>query len=178
MAKWIIDPSHSEIGFKVKHLMINNVKGNFRSFSGEAETSGEDFKASKINFTADISSIDTGNDQRDQHLRSADFFNLEKYPQLTFQGRKFDGEVLEGDLSIAGITKPVKLNVDFGGIAKDPWGNTKAGFTITGKINRKDWGINWNAALEAGGFLVSDDVTITAEVQLLKQAEVKEAVNV
>jgi polyisoprenoid-binding protein YceI len=170
MAKWILDPAHSEIGFKVKHLMINNVKGHFKSFSSEVETENDDFKNAKINFSADLSSIDTGNEQRDGHLKSADFFNVEKHPKLTFTGTKFDGTTLEGDLTIAGITKPVKLDVEFGGVAKDPWGNTKAGFTVTGKINRNDWGINWNTALETGGFLVSDDVQITAEVQYLKQA--------
>ncbi|MBO9703385.1 MAG: YceI family protein [Sporocytophaga sp.] len=170
MAKWILDPVHSEIGFKVKHLMINNVKGHFKSFASEVETSSDDFKGAKINFSADLSSIDTGNEQRDGHLKSADFFNAEKHPQLIFTGKKFDGSTLEGDLSIAGITKPVKLNVEFGGVAKDPWGNTKAGFTVTGKINRKDWGINWNATLETGGFLVSDEVAITAEVQYQQQA--------
>lgn len=170
MAKWNIDPAHSEVGFKVKHLMINNVKGHFNTFTGDVEAPSDDFKNAKINFSADISSIDTGNEQRDQHLKTADFFNAEKHPQLKFVSKKFDGEVLEGDLSIAGITKPVKLNVEFGGTAKDPWGNTKAGFTVTGKLNRKDWGINWNAALEAGGFLVSDEVTLNAEIQLIKQA--------
>lgn len=170
MAKWILDPTHSEIGFKVKHLMINNVKGHFKSFSSEVEAPNDDFKDAKIEFSADLSSIDTGNEQRDGHLQTADFFNAEKHPKLIFIGKKFDGSTLEGDLSIAGIVKPVKLNVEFGGIAKDPWGNTKAGFTVTGKINRKDWGINWNAALETGGFLVSDEVVLTAEVQYQKQA--------
>jgi polyisoprenoid-binding protein YceI len=169
MTKWTIDPAHSEVGFKVKHLMINNVKGHFKSFSGEAETAGDDFKGAKINFSADIASIDTGNEQRDQHLRSADFFSAEKNPKLTFVSKKFEGEKLEGELTIAGVTKPVTLHVEFGGVAKDPWGNTKAGFTLTGKINRKDFGINWNAALETGGFMVSDDVVITSEVQLVKQ---------
>ncbi|MBX9853789.1 MAG: YceI family protein [Cytophagaceae bacterium] len=169
MAKWTIDPVHSEIGFKVKHLMINNVKGHFKNFSGEADAA-EDFKSPSITFTAEISSIDTGNEQRDQHLKSADFFNAEKNPQIRFTGKKYEAGKLEGDLTIGGITKPVKLDAEFGGIAKDPWGNTKAGFTVTGKINRKDWGINWNAALETGGFLVSDDVTINCEVQLTKQA--------
>ena len=169
MTKWIIDPAHSEVGFKVKHLMINNVKGHFKNFTGEVEAN-DDFKSPAIAFTADIASIDTGNEQRDQHLKTADFFNAEKNPQIKFVGKKYDGEKLEGDLTIAGITKSVKLDVEFGGIAKDPWGNTKAGFTVNGKINRKDWGINWNAALETGGFLVSDEVTINCEIQLVKQA--------
>jgi polyisoprenoid-binding protein YceI len=170
MAKWNIDPAHSEIGFKVKHLMINTVRGHFKTFSGEVETSGEDFKSANITFSADVASIDTANEQRDQHLKSADFFNTEKNPTLTFVSKKFDGEKLEGDLTLGGITKPVKLDVDFGGVAKDPWGNTKAGFTISGKINRKDFGLNWNAALETGGVLVGEDVTLNAEIQLIKQA--------
>lgn len=172
MAKWKIDPAHSEVGFKIKHLMITNVKGDFKKFDAEAETTGDStdvFKISKIRFTAEVASIDTGSEQRDQHLRTADFFNAEKHPQLIFDGKKYEGDTLEGDLTIAGITKPVKLNVEFNGIAKDPWGNTKAGFSINGKINRKDWGINWNTVLETGGFLVGDEVTINADVQFLKQ---------
>lgn len=170
MAKWVIDAAHSEVGFKVKHLMINNVRGNFKSFSGEAETSGEDFKNAKVTFNAEISSIDTGNEQRDTHLKSADFFNAEKYPDLKFVSTSFSGNKMEGNLSFGNITKPVVLDIEFGGTAKDPWGNEKAGFTVTGKINRKDWGLNWNAALEAGGVLVGEIVTLNAEVQLLKQA--------
>ncbi|MFL5730557.1 MAG: YceI family protein [Cytophagaceae bacterium] len=170
MAKWTIDPAHSEVGFKVKHLMINNIKGHFKKFSGEVESASDDFKSPKISFEADINSIDTANEQRDGHLKSAEFFNTEKFPTLKFTGKKYEGGELEGDLSLAGTTKPVKLKVDFGGIAKDPWGNTKAGFTVSGKINRKDWGLNWNAALETGGVLVSDEVVLTAEIQLLKNA--------
>lgn len=170
MAKWKVDPAHSEVGFKVKHLMINNVKGNFKNFDIEVEATSDDFKSSSISFTADIASIDTGNEQRDQHLKTGDFFDAEHHPQITFVAKKYEGSDLLGDLTIRGVTKPVKLNVEFGGIAKDPWGNTKAGFSVAGKINRKEWGLNWNAALETGGFLVSDDVTIHAEVQLIKQA--------
>ncbi|MDB5257811.1 MAG: hypothetical protein JWM14_2506 [Chitinophagaceae bacterium] len=170
MAKWNLDATHSEVGFKVKHLMINNVKGQFNSFNVELQSEGDDFKAAAISFTAEVSSIDTSNEQRDQHLKSADFFDVEKYPQITFKSTRYDGKVLEGDLTIKDVTKAVKLDVDFGGIAKDPWGNTKAGFTITGKINRKDWGLNWNAALETGGVLVSEEVSIIAEIQLAKQA--------
>lgn len=168
MAKWNLDTTHSEVGFKVKHLMINNVKGQFKSFNIELQSEGDDFKSSSISFTADVASIDTSNEQRDQHLQSADFFDIAKYPQITFKSTKYEGSVLEGNLTIKDVTKPVKLDVDFGGIAKDPWGNTKAGFTITGKINRKDWGLNWNAALETGGVLVSEDVNIIAEIQLAK----------
>lgn len=170
MAKWNLDATHSEVGFKVKHLMINNVKGQFKSFNVELQSESDDFKSAAISFTADVTSIDTANEQRDQHLKSPDFFDVEKFPQITFTSTKYDGKVLEGNLTIKEVTKAVKLDVDFGGIAKDPWGNTKAGFTITGKINRKDWGLNWNAALETGGVLVSEDVNIIAEIQLAKQA--------
>lgn len=170
MAKWIADTAHSEVGFKVKHLMINNVKGHFSSYDALVETNGDDFKNAKIQFNIDASSIYTGNEQRDGHLKTADFFNAEKHPKVTFQGNKYEGDKLEGDLTINGVAKPVTLNVEFGGINKDPWGNTKAGFTITGKINRKDYGLNWNAALETGGFLLSDEVWINIELQLMKQA--------
>ncbi len=170
MAKWNLDTTHSEVGFKVKHLMINNVKGHFTTFNVEGQSEGDDFKASHITFTTDVASINTSNEQRDQHLKSADFFDTEKFPHITFKSTQYDGKTLLGDLTIRDVTKPVKLEVEFGGIAKDPWGNTKAGFTITGKINRKDWGLNWNAALETGGVLVSEEVSILAEIQLAKQA--------
>lgn len=168
MAKWKIDTAHSEVGFTVKHLMINNIKGHFKKFDAEAESESDDFKSPQISFTAEVASIDTGNEQRDQHLRSADFFDTEKFPEIKFVAKKYEGEELLGDLTIHGITRPVKLNVEFGGVAKDPWGNTKAGFTVSGKINRKDFGLNWNAALETGGVLVSEEVKINAEVQLVK----------
>jgi polyisoprenoid-binding protein YceI len=170
MANWNLDANHSEVSFKVKHLMINNVKGQFKSFNVSLQSESDDFKSSNISFTADVASIDTSNEQRDQHLKSADFFDAEKYPQIKFKSTQYNGKELVGDLTIRDVTKSVKLEVDFGGIAKDPWGNTKAGFTITGKINRKDWGLNWNAALETGGVLVSEEVSITAEIQLVKQA--------
>src|SRR4051812_15610545 len=141
MTKWKIDPAHSEVGFKVKHLMINNVKGHFKKFSGEVESATDDFKSPKISFTADIASIDTGSEQRDGHLKTGEFFNVEKFPELKFTSKKYEAGQLEGDLTMMGITRPVKLNVEFGGIAKDLYGNIKAGFTVTGKIHRKDWGL-------------------------------------
>ena len=174
--KWTLDPVHSEVTFKIKHLMIANVSGEFKQFAIEAETEDEDFTTAKVNFTADINSITTGNEQRDGHLKSDDFFNAEKYPQLKFTVTKYedvddDGSYeLYGNLTIRDITKPVKLEVEFGGVTKDPWGNTRAGFTISGKINRKEFGLKWNAATETGGVVVSDDVRIHAEIQLVKQA--------
>ncbi|MDF1559183.1 MAG: YceI family protein [Bacteroidales bacterium] len=173
--KWTIDPSHSEIQFKVKHMMITTVTGSFKEFSSEVETQSDDFSTAKIKFQAATASVFTNSDQRDEHLRSADFFDVEKYPELKFEStslEKVDDEsfTLNGNLTIRDITKPVKLDVEVGGIGKDPWGNLKAGFSLTGKINRKEWGLNWNAALEAGGVLVSDDVRIFCEVQYAKQA--------
>lgn len=171
---WALDPTHSEVQFKVKHLMITNVTGNFGTFSANVETEGDDFTKSSIRFSADINSINTNNEQRDGHLKSADFFDAENFAALNFTATEFkkvDDENYEmfGDLTIKDVTKNVKLNVEFGGINQDPWGNTKAGFTINGKINRKDFGLNWNAPLETGGMLVSEDVRLMAEIQLAKQ---------
>ncbi|MRR21795.1 polyisoprenoid-binding protein [bacterium] len=172
--KWVIDPAHSEIQFKVKHMMITTVTGTFKEFKSEVETEGDDFSAAKVTFEAATESVFTNAEQRDAHLRSADFFDSENFPVMSFASSKLDKIdddtwKLKGDLTIRGVTKPVSLDVEFGGIGKDPWGNTKAGFSLNGKINRKDWGLNWNAALEAGGVLVSDDVRIYAEVQYAKQ---------
>lgn len=176
ITKWFLDPAHSEIQFKVKHLMITTVTGGFKEFSAEAETQGEDFSTGKVSFQAITKSIDTNNEQRDTHLKSVDFFDIEKFPVIYFQSSKFekvegnDNFQLLGNLTIKDVTKAIKLNVEFGGVGKDPWGNVKAGFSLNGKINRKDWNLNWNAALEGGGLLVSDDVRISCEVQLAKQA--------
>lgn len=172
-AKWILDPTHSEITFKVKHLMITNVKGEFRNFSASIE--GEDFTKSPVHLSIDASSVFTNNDDRDNHLRSADFFESENFPELKFSSSKFiklddENYTLTGNLEIKGVSKEVKLDVEFGGINTDPWGNEKAGFSLSGKISRKDWGLNWNAALETGGVLVSDEVRIFAEVQFVKQS--------
>jgi polyisoprenoid-binding protein YceI len=181
--KWKIDPAHSEILFKVKHLMITTVTGSFKEFNLEVETESEDFTtARKIEFTADTNSINTNNEQRDTHLKSADFFDAENYGQLHFVGKKYDvnGDEakLQGDLTIKGITKPVSLNVEFAGIVVDPYGQTKAGFTVTGKISRKEFGLTWNAVTEAGQVVVSDTIRIHAEVQLVRQQEVMSEENV
>ena len=170
MAKWTLDPAHAEVGFKVKHLMINNVKGTFKTFTVDVETAADDFKDAKIHFTADIASINTGNEQRDGHLKGADFFDAEKHPKITFESTHYAGDKLEGNLTIASITKPVTLHVEFGGVVKDPYGNIKAGFAVTGKINRKDWGMNFNAALETGGVMLGEEVAVTAEIELAKKA--------
>lgn len=173
--KWALDPSHSEIQFKAKHLMITNVTGSFGDINGTAETNGDDFSTAKISFSAQTKSVTTGNEQRDGHLKSPDFFDPEKFPEMKFESTQIDKKSenefdMHGNLTIKGISKPVKLNVEHLGVQKDPWGNTKAGFSINGKINRLDWGLTWNAALEAGGVLVSEEIKIHSEVQLAKQA--------
>ena len=168
--KWSIDPTHTDIQFKVKHLMITTVTGNFGEFSGDATTEGDDFKGASVNFTAQIASITTNNEQRDAHLKSADFFDVEKNPTLTFVGKELKDSKLTGDITMHGITKTITLDAEFLGIAKDPWGNIKAGFELEGKIKRSDFGLTWNAPTEAGGVLVSDDVRLLANVQLVKAA--------
>lgn len=178
--QWKIDPAHSEIQFKVKHLMITTVTGYFKSFDLNVESEEEDFSTiKKLEFTADVDTIDTNNAQRDAHLKSADFFNAEEYSQLRFTGTRYEADgdeaKLYGELTIRGITKPVILNVEYGGIVVDPYGQTKAGFTISGKISRKEFGLTWNAVTEAGSVVVSDEIKIHAEVQLVKQAELATA---
>lgn len=172
--KWKIDPGHSEIQFKVRHLMITTVTGYFRKFDLEVETENEDFDtAKKMVFTADINSIDTNNEQRDTHLKSADFFNAEENPQIKFIGKKYevigDKAKLNGDLTIGKITKPITVDVEFGGIVVDSYGQTKAGFTVTGKLSRKEFGLTWSAVTEAGQVVVGDEVKVLAEIQLVKQ---------
>ncbi len=171
--KWIVDKAHSEVGFKVKHLMITNVKGVFRDFEASIYTTEEDFMTAEIHFVINAESVDTGDESRDKHLRSADFFDVEHHPQIHFTSDdavdKIDNDgsyELWGDLTIKGIKRQIRLSVEYGGIMKDPWGNHKAGITVNARINRKDWELNWNAALEAGGVLVSDEVRISCEFQL------------
>lgn len=173
--KWVVDPVHSEIQFKVKHLMITTVTGYFRKYDLEVETEGDDFTSvNTIMFTADIDSIDTNNAQRDTHLKSADFFDAENHKYLRFTGGQYekagDRNKLTGDLSIRGTTRPITLDVEFAGIIVDPYGQTKAGFTVDGKISRKEFGLQWNAITEAGQVVVSDEIRIHCEIQLVKQA--------
>jgi len=172
--KWAIDPTHSEIGFKVKHMMFTNVSGKFETYDANITTEDDDFTKSNISFSADVASINTNNTDRDNHLKSGDFFDAETHPKLTFVAESFtkiddDTYELVGDLSLHGVTKTVKLPTEFSGLMKDPWGNTKVGLNIAGKINRKDWGLNWNSALETGGVLVGEDVKLNIELQLVKQ---------
>lgn len=175
--KWSMDLAHSEIGFTVKHLMIANIKGTFKTFDASIYTSSSDFTTAEIDLWIDPSSVDTGDAKRDEHLKSADFFDVKKHKQITFTSSTI-GEAdsegnheLWGELTMMGVTKNLKLNARFGGIIKDPWGNEKAGFAVTGKIIRSDWGLIWNAALEAGGFLVSDELYISCEIELVNEGK-------
>jgi polyisoprenoid-binding protein YceI len=170
--KWGIDPTHTEVQFKVKHLVIATVTGSFKKFSGSVVSESEDFDGAEVNFSLEVDSIDTNQADRDAHLKSADFFAAAEYPTADFQGilakksgNDFD---MKGDLTIRGTKKAVVLAAEFGGIMVDPWGNTKAGFEISGKINRKDFGLNWNAVTEAGGLVVSEDVKLHINVELAK----------
>lgn len=167
--KWAIDPAHTEVQFKVKHLVISTVTGSFKAFSGEVHTEKEDFDGAKVNFTIDVTSIDTRSNDRDNHLKSDDFFAAEKYPEIKFDGilNKAGGDyTLVGDLTIRETTRKVELDVDYNGTVKDPWGNNKAGFEISGKLNRKDFGLTWNTITEAGSMLVGEEVRLDISAQL------------
>ena len=173
--KWVLDPMHSEVQFKVKHLVISTVSGFFKSFEGELDTANDDFSDASISFSLDINSIDTNQTQRDEHLKSAEFFDAAEYPKINFKSTSFTKEgddeyALAGDLTIKGITKPVTLDVEFGGAATDFYGNTKAGFEITGKINRKEFGLTWSGVTEAGAVVVGEDIKLLINVQFAKQA--------
>ncbi len=172
--KWNIDKIHSEVGFIVKHLMVSKVRGHFKEYEANVMTTGEDFKTAEVDFWLDPTSIETGSTDRDKHILSSDFFDIVHHKQIGFIGNTIvdidhDGSYqLHGDLSINGITKRIELDVEFGGVMKDPWGNQKAIFNINGDISRKEWGLVWNAPLETGGVLVSDLVHINCEIQLFK----------
>ena len=173
ITKWTVDPMHSQIEFKVRHLMITNVTGTFQHFDGTIETDGEDFTQGRVEFSVKVDSIDTANDQRDGHLKGDDFFSAEKFPDIKFKSTSFkhlSGENYEltGNLTIRDQTKPVTLTVEYGGVATDFYGNTKAGFTVTGKINRKDFGLVWSGVTETGSVVVSDEVKINADLQFTK----------
>lgn len=174
LTKWVLDPMHSEVQFKVKHLVISTVTGSFKKFEGTMETENDDFTGADINISLDVNSIDTNQDQRDGHLKGADFFDAEQYPSITFKSTSLekagDDYVLKGDLTIKGITKPVTLTAEHGGSATDFYGNTKAGFDVVGKINRKDFGLTWDGITEAGSVVVSDEVKLIFNVQFAKVA--------
>jgi polyisoprenoid-binding protein YceI len=171
--KWVLDPTHTEIQFKVRHLMITTVTGAFGKFDASFETTDDNLETAKVNFSAEVDSITTNNEQRDGHLKSADFFEASEHPILTFVSTKLEKlseekYTLYGDLSFHGVTKNIKLNVEHGGVIKDPWGNTRTGFSLEGKISRKDFGLVWNAATETGGVVLSDEVKIHVNAEFVK----------
>ena len=173
---WQIDPAHSEIQFSARHMMISTVRGRFKRFSGTVEADEQNQTTARVEVQIDAASIDTGDDKRDTHLRSPDFLNVEQYPSITFKSTKIEqrdtthGQIA-GNLTIRDVTKPVILEVEYAGMAKSPWGTISAGFSAHTRINRKDWGLNWNVALETGGWLVSDEIRVDIEVELVKQLE-------
>src|ERR1700749_313551 len=172
--KWSIDPMHSEVQFKVKHLVISTVSGFFKSFEGTVETENDDFSDAKIEFSIDINSVDTNQSQRDEHLKSPEFFDAAKYPHITFKSTSFtktgdDEYALKGNLTVKDVTKPVTLDVEFGGSTADFYGNTKAGFEVTGKRNRKEFGLTWDGVTEAGSIVVGEDIKLLINIQFAKQ---------
>ena len=178
--KWVLDPTHSEIQFKIKHLMISTVTGQFSSFKGTIETDKDDFSTANIEFAADIDSISTNNEQRDQHLKNGDFFDAETYPQLVFEGKGMERTAedtfrLNGTLNMRGVSKQVSLDVEFGGNTADPWGNTRVGFAVSGKIKRSDFGISFGLVSETGNIMLGEEVKIFANVQYVKQVALQPA---
>ncbi|WP_299461993.1 YceI family protein [uncultured Microscilla sp.] len=177
---WAIDPMHSEIQFKVKHLVISTVTGSFQKFDGKIVVNNEDFSDSQVSFSADIDSIVTNNKQRDEHLKSDDFFSAEKFPKLTFESTSFtkvddENYRLTGNLTIRDVTKEVHLDVEYGGVAEDFYGNIKSGFTLSGKLSRKEFGLQWNGVTEAGKVVVGDTIKLIASVQFAKVKQEVEA---
>lgn len=175
ITKWVLDPMHSEVQFKIKHLVISTVTGSFTSFQGTAQSESDDFENTQVEFTLDVDSVNTNQEQRDQHLKAEDFFDAAKYPKISFQSTSFtkaggNEYKLTGDLTVKDITKPVTLDVEYGGTAVDFYGNTKAGFEVTGKINRKEYGLTWGGITEAGAIVVGEDVKLVMSVQFAKQA--------
>jgi polyisoprenoid-binding protein YceI len=168
--KWALDPMHSEVQFKVKHLVISTVTGSFKTFEGTVTTQGDTFEGAEVEFSLDVNSIDTNQEQRDGHLKSAEFFDGEKYPKITFKSTSLTDDKLTGDLTIKDVTKSVTLDVEHGGTATDFYGNLKAGFEVTGKINRKEFGLTWNGVTEAGAVVVGEDIKLIINAQFAKQA--------
>jgi polyisoprenoid-binding protein YceI len=166
---WTVDPAHSVLGFTARHLMVTKVRGQFKEFEGTVKVA-DPVQDSSVTATVQLASVDTGSADRDAHLRSADFFDVENHPTMTFSSTEITEDQLKGDLTIKGVTKPVVFDVEFGGVATDPWGNAKAGFEASTEINRKEWGLEWNVALEGGGVLVSEKIKINLDIQLLKSA--------
>ncbi|XWW45110.1 YceI family protein [Fibrella sp. USSR17] len=173
--KWVVDPMHSEVQFKIKHLVISTVTGTFRQFGGGATTEHDDFDGAEVHFELDVNSIDTNQEMRDTHLKSAEFFEAETYPKIAFKSTSFrkiddDEYALVGELTMKGVTKPVTLKAEYGGTAKDAYGNQKLGFEVTGKINRKEFGLTYNALTETGGLALGEDIKLIANIQLAQAA--------
>ena len=178
ITKWTIDPTHSEIHFKVKHLMVSWVTGSFTQFNATVETEDDDISTAKVRFTADVNSISTNNEQRDAHLKTGDFFDAENYPKIIFESKKLekvdeDTYKVHGTLTMRGTSKQIVFNVEYGGVTQDPWGLTRMGVSLTGKINRKDFGVSFGMVTETGGVLLGDDVTISANTEFVKQVNVE-----
>jgi polyisoprenoid-binding protein YceI len=178
--KWALDATHSELHFKVRHLMVSHVTGQFKVFTASVETEGDDITTAKVHFEADVDSISTNNEQRDAHLKNTDFFDFEHYTKITFEGEKLeksgtDEYKMNGTLTMRGVSKTVTLNVEFGGIVQDPWGMTRTGFSVTTKINRKDFGVSFSMVSETGGLLLGEEITINANVEFVKQPEMQPA---
>lgn len=172
--QWAVDPAHTEIVFKVKHMMISTVSGKFDQYEAQLTTNGEGLTDASLSFSAEVSSINTGNADRDAHLKSADFFNAETFGKISFASTSItsnggDDYTINGDLTIKNVTKPIQLKAEYSGVHTDPWGNQKVGLSVTGKLNRKDFDLGWNAALETGGVLVSEEVKLAVEAQFVKQ---------
>ncbi|MCS6989062.1 MAG: YceI family protein [Chloroherpetonaceae bacterium] len=172
---WTIDGSHSDISFSVSHLVVSEATGRFKKFEGELKAKSDDFVDADVSLTIDAASIDTDDDKRDGHLRSPDFFDVAKFPAITFKSKSFkkvEGNryKLAGDLTMRGVTKPVELDVIFKGMAKSPWGHSVSAFKVTGAINRTDFGLTWNKTLEAGGLLVGEIVNFSANIELVKKS--------
>lgn len=166
---WTVDASHSEVGFTARHLMVSKVRGTFSEFAATVEV-GETFESSSVTADVKLASVDTRSEDRDNHLRSTDFFDVENYPSMTFTSTEVTESTLTGDLTIKGVTQRVTFDLDFGGVSDDPWGGTRAGVEATTEVNRKDFGLTWNVAIEGGGVLVSDKVKIHLDIQLIKPA--------
>ncbi|HYN28869.1 MAG TPA: YceI family protein [Dermatophilaceae bacterium] len=166
---WSVDASHTELAFTARHLMVTKVRGRFTDLTGTVSV-GETLADSGADVTVQMTSVETGSADRDAHLRSGDFFDVEAFPTMAFRATSFEGGSLTGDLTIKGVTRPVTFDVGFNGVATDPWGNLKAGFEASAEVNRKDWDLTWNVALESGGVLVSEKVKLSLDVQLVKSA--------
>ncbi|MBI1768353.1 MAG: YceI family protein [Bacteroidetes bacterium] len=173
-SKWVIDPNHSEVQFKVKHLMISNVSGTFKVFNGDVQNENEDFSDAKVHFEIDTNSIDTNHEGRDADLKSPHFLDTQKFPKILFHGllqKKDDNYELQGELTLCATKRSVKLEVEFTGIGKGRFGDTRAGFEVNGKINRKDFGLNWSLLTETGSLVVGEEIKLHFDVQLIKQTD-------